>query len=104
MIKMDQSEIELWEKIAKTVSNKNCKKIIQMMIKKEREGMETLRMLINMDDSCPSYDPGCGPDYRPGYDPGYDPGHDPGYGPGKKPYYGSPSDPMPYVKDEREEE
>lgn len=104
VIKMGQSEIELWQKIAKTVSNKNCKKIIHMMIKKEREEMETLRMLTNMDDSYPAYDPGCDSGYDPGCGPGYRPGYDPGYGPGEKPYYDSPSDPMPYAKDDKKEE
>lgn len=100
IIEMDRSEIELWQKIAKTVSGQNCKKIIHMMIKKEREEMKTLRMLIDMGDSYPADDPGC----DSGYDPGCGPDYDSGYGHGRKrPYYDPPGDPMPYAKDDKEE-
>lgn len=99
VIQMDQSEIELWQRIANTVSSQNCKKIIHMMIKKEREKKENLRMLIDMDDSYPAYDPG----YDPGHGPGYRPDYGPGYGPGKKPCYDPPCDPMPYAEDDKNE-
>lgn len=104
VIKMDESEIELWQRIAEMVPSHYCKCIIHMMIRREKEEMETLRMLMEMHGREPCKEPykPCPPDYGPGYGPGYKPGYGPGYGPGKDPCYDPPCDPMPYTEEDKE--
>lgn len=131
VLKTDEAEIALWQKIADMVAGNHCKCIINMMIQKEKEEMKTLRMLMKHghDDPyqpCPDYSPGhagykpgydhdYAPGYEPGYDrdydsgykPGYDPDHAPGYKPGYRPDYGHGKDkdfgPIPYAEEDKED-
>lgn len=96
VIKMDESEIELMQRIAQMVPGYHCRCIIQMMIQKEKEEMQTLRVLLGMDEREPCKEPckpwpPCPPEYGDDYDPGRDPNYD------------FPCDPMPYTEDDREE-
>ena len=99
IIKLNEAEIELWQRIAEMVPSHHCKCIIHMMIRREKEEIETLRMLMEMDRHEPCKDPykpcpdkwPCPPDYGPGYGPGCGSGKDSGY------------DPMPYTEEDKEE-
>ncbi|MGB4504055.1 MAG: hypothetical protein WBI44_04080 [Syntrophaceticus sp.] len=97
VIKLDESEIELWHRIAEMVPSHYCKSIIHMMIRREKEEMETLRMLMDMNRREPCKEP-----YKPW--PPCPPDYEPDYGPGKDPCYEQPCDPMPYIGEEKEEE
>jgi hypothetical protein len=112
VLRLDEEEIELWNRIAGAVQT-DCGRIIQMMIRREREEMESLRSLLGEQDVCdpgecprppkyphPGYDPGYKPGYGPDYKPGYGPGYKPGYGPGYK--HDPVLDPMPYTEKDKE--
>ncbi len=87
VLKLDAEEIPLWERIAESVPTHHLKHVIRMMIRREKEEMDSLRMLLDEYKREPGYAPGPGPGYGPGYDPGYGPGFDP----------------MPYSKKDKEE-
>ena len=96
VIKMDESEIALMQRIAQMVPSHHCRCIIQMMIQREKEEMEMLCMLMGMDGREPCKEPykpwpPCPPEYGDGYEPGRDPCYDP------------PCGPMPYTEDDKED-
>ncbi|CEO88590.1 hypothetical protein [Syntrophaceticus schinkii] len=57
VIKMDESEIALMQRIAQMVPSHHCRCIIQMMIQREKEEMEMLCMLMGMDGREPCKEP-----------------------------------------------
>lgn len=90
VLRMDEGEIELWNRIAGAVPTSHLRHIIQMMIRREREEMESLRMLLREHGA---KDPGEWP--RPPEGPPY-PDYDPGYRPDPM------HDPMPYTEKDKE--
>ncbi|HHW41320.1 MAG TPA: hypothetical protein GXX19_09270 [Syntrophomonadaceae bacterium] len=99
VLRLDAEEIPLWERIAESVPTHHLKHIIRMMIRREKEEMDSLRMLLDEHMHEPGYAPGPGMGPYPGPCPGYGPGY--GYGPGFGP--GPGFDPMPYSKKDKEE-
>lgn len=104
VLRLDEEEISLWERIAERVHTHHLRHIIKMMIRREKEEMDTLRMLLGEHMPCPGYAPGpdMGPCPGPGMDPcpGAGPGFGPGYGFG--PGFGPGFDPLPYSEKDKE--
>lgn len=46
VMKLDEEEIALWGRIAEMFPSHNCRQLIHMMIRREKEEMESLRMLL----------------------------------------------------------
>ncbi|NPV29195.1 MAG: hypothetical protein HPY58_05935 [Firmicutes bacterium] len=61
VLRLDEEELALWERIAESVPTHHLRHMIRMMIRREQEEMAMLRMLLG--ESCYP-----GPDYGP--DPG----------------------------------
>ncbi|MDH7577282.1 MAG: hypothetical protein QHH75_05510 [Bacillota bacterium] len=69
VLRLDEEEIAFWERIAEQVPTRALRQAIRMMIRREREEMETLRGLLRDPHHLPGSD-------MPGFDTGagYDSG------------------------------